>query len=306
MPEPETTTTEPTGTLLVTPQDIANAEGHEGMALPTNAELLEQENEDKTTNNEGDTAGEDGGQVSDGAADTADTKGQAEEVVYQEVADPGEFTPGDYSFEVTVFDAEGKNGKAVKVTSLDQWDELLESDPNLGNSAAVARAFRAQSKMERGQEDDKKAYDKQKVEYDQAVTDAGAREAQTEQWGKELDYLVAKGELPPMPKEFHVSTANWADPTVKAQPAVKAQLQLLDYFRAENASRQKAGLTPMSSLLDAYQGFAREQEKTQAKADRQQTNETRRNMGAKVAASAPRPATTAPKGISVGRTGLLG
>ncbi len=301
MPEPEST--EIQGTPLVSPEALAEAEVAEGLHLPTNAELLAN---DETTTSESNTDGTDGGQVPGGAADTTDTKVQTPEVVYEEVADPGEFTPGDYSFEVTVFDAEGKNPKVTKITSLDQWDNLLESDPNLGNSAAVARAFRAQTKMERGHEDDQKVWEKAKQEYDQAVETSQARDAQTVQWQNELDYLVSKNELPPMPKEFHVATANWSDPAVAKQPAVKAQMELLEYFKTENAARIKAKLTPMSSLLDAYQGFARQQEKTQTQSDREANAQARKNAGAKVAASAPRPATTAPKGISIGRTGLLG
>jgi len=291
---------QPEGTLLVTPEDIANAEGAEGLHLPTNAELLENE---EAKDKEGNT---DGGQVPGGTPDPAAPKAQAEEVVYEEVADPGEFTPGDYSFELTVFDAEGKNPKVVKITSLDQFDTLLESDPNLGNSAAVARAFRAQTKMERGLEDDTKAYEAKKQEYDQTVQNAAARESQMSQWQSELDYLVGKGELPPMPAELHVSKANWNDPTVAKQPAVKAQMELLEYFRVENAARTKAKLAPMTSLLDAYQGFARQAEKAQTQSDRELNAQARKNAGAKVAPSAPRPATTAPKGISIGRTGLLG
>ncbi len=108
-----------------------------------------------------------------------------------------------------------------------------------------------------------------------------------------------------MPAEYHVAKANWNDPTVAKQPAVKAQLELLAYFRSENATRTKAGLAPMTSLLDAWNGYAREQEKTQAKDNRQSNIAARRTGAAAVASTSPRPATAAPKGIAIGRVGML-
>jgi hypothetical protein len=294
------------GTPLVSQEMLEAQPAPEEMVLPTNADVIANEDETDKDSKTGEGDGNADAKTDDGGADnSANPQAQAEEVVYEEVADPGEFTPGDYSFEVQIYDAEGKNPKVTKITSLEQWDELLESDPNLGNSAAVAKAFRAQSKMDRGQEDDKKQWEKAKAEYDEAVKGQETREAQTMQWQNELDYLVSKNELPPMPKEFHVSTANWADPEVAKQPAVKAQMDLLAYFRTENATRAKAKLAPMTSLLDAYQGFARQQEKAQNQSNRQANITARKEAGAKVASSSPRPATAAPRGVSVGRTGVL-
>ncbi len=280
------------------------------MVLPTNADL-EAQNDENPDKKEGEGAPADTGdgeaakKPDDGGAADPDVEAEAP-TQYEEVADPGEFTPGDYTFEATVYDEEGKNPKTHKIVSLEQWDELLETEPNFGTSAAVLRAERAAQKMDRGIERDKARYDEQRASYEDAVKQQEARDTQTLQWQSELDYLVTKGELPPMPKEFHVSTADWSKVEVKAQPAVKAQMDLLAYFRTENATRAKAGLAPMSSLLDAWNGYAREQEKVAASTTRTQNIEARKAAGAKVASSSPRPATAAPKGISVGRTGLLG
>ncbi len=307
MPEPDIQ-----GTPLV-PADMVEPDPA-AMTLPTNADLLaeEQENADDKKE-EGAASGDDAGETP-GEADASGTPdpppAQEAQVQYEEVADPGTFTPGDYSFEVQVFDGEGKQLlKTIKVTSLEQWDEVIaELDSNgqsFGPTIAAVRAQRAAERMDRGIEQDKAKYENAKAEYDKAVEDQAGRDRWTGQAAAELDYLVAKNELPPMPKEFHVSTANWKDPKVASQPAVKAQMELLKYFRTENATRAKAGLAPMTSLLDAWNGYAREQEKAATKDNKTANIAARRDAGSKVASTSPRPATAAPKGIAVGRTGLL-
>lgn len=307
-------TTEPQGTPLVS-QDMLDAQPtEEELRLPTNEELTakEAENGNDGSDNQDGEGGEDTGDA-DGPPDAGgdsnpDESAQAPEAQVEAVEyvdDPGDFTPGDYSFEVMVYDQEGKNGKVHKIADLDAWDALLETEPNLGSSAAVLRAERAAQRMDRGVERDKRDYDARRAEYDEAVKAQEQRDATTLQWQQELDYLVNKGELPPMPAELHVSKANWKDPKVAGQPAVKAQLALLDYFRNENAQRAKVGLAPMTSLLDAYNGYARQQEQQQARSNRQAAATARKEAGGKVAASAPKPATTAPRGIAVGRVGVL-
>src|SRR5947207_2821658 len=79
--------------------------------------------------------------------------------------DPGQFQPKDYSFEVQVFDAEGKNGKSRKVNSIEQWEQLLDSDPNFGNATSLLKAQRLATKMESGLERDKAEYDTKKEAY---------------------------------------------------------------------------------------------------------------------------------------------
>lgn len=298
----EDTTTQGTPLVPEGMQEVEEAELH----LPTNEEVLGQQdgtgegNEDpaKTEDEEGDGAG---------AGDDASNVDKAETPVvqYETVDDPGEFVPGDYTFEVTVYDDQGANPKVHKIANLDQWDALLETEPNLGSSAAVLRAERAAQKMDRGIERDRSVWETRKAEYDEAVKQQQEIDSRTIQWQSELDYLVGKGELPPMPAEFHVSKANWKDPNVAKQPAVKAQLELLDYFKKENEIRVKAGLTPMTSLLDAYNGFARERDAAAVKQNRTQAATDRKAAGARVASSSPRPATSAPRGVAIGRVGVL-
>lgn len=288
------------GTPLV-PEGMTDPDPAE-LVLPTNADLVDEEssgdNPDEPTTGEEVDAG--------GGDDTTDEAPEAQgEVQYETVADPGDFSPGDYSFKVTTYDEEGKNPKVHKITDLTAWDTLLETEPNFGTSAAVLRAERNAQKMDRGIERDKARYDAAKTEYDEAVRSQEEMKARTLQWQNELDYLVGKGELPPMPKEFHVAKADWNDPAVAGQPAVKAQMELLNYFRKENDARAKAGLAPMASLLDAYNGFARERDKETTKQAKATVAAQRTAAAGKVAGSAPRPATAAPRGIAVGRTGVL-
>src|SRR5882762_4440574 len=75
------------------------------------------------------------------------------------VTDPGDFAPNDYSFEVPIYDAEGKNPKTVKITSIDQWEEFLETDPNLGSGSAVLKAERQAIRMEASLEREREAYE---------------------------------------------------------------------------------------------------------------------------------------------------
>ncbi len=289
----------PTGTPLV-PADMVEPDAAE-MVLPTNADVVADE-EGGSDNPDEPEAGK---EVDTGGGDDTPAAAPEAQVQAEVVDDPGEFAPGDYSFEVTVYDENGANPKVHKVGSLEAWDELLETEPNLGTSAAVLKAERSAQKMDRGIERDKAKWDDQKTEYDEAVKAQEEANAWTTNATAELDYLVAKGELPPMPKEFHITTADWNKPDIAKQPAVKAQMELLDYFRKENATRIKAGLQPMKSLLDAYNGFARERDKETTKLARANVTEARRAQAGKVSGSAPRPATAAPKGVAVGRIGVL-
>lgn len=217
--------------------------------------------------------------------------------------DPGEFTPQDRSFEVTVFDEEGKNPKVRKIASVDDWEALLETEPNLGSTLQAERAMRKASKMESGLEQDKKDYDDTKKTYDTALEAEQARVDTMNSWSAEVAYLESKGLLPPVAKELQDS--DWTTPENSKQPGIKERSELMDYMYSENDSRVKAGLKPMTSLLDAFNAMQNDKGRQQAETDRKRQGEERKAAGSRVASSSAAPVSGAPKGISVGRGGSL-
>lgn len=214
------------------------------------------------------------------------------------VEDPGEFEPKDYSFDVTVYDEEGKNGKTIKVSSIDEWENLLEKDSNLGTAASLLKANRLAAKMEANTERDIDAYTQKKEAYEASLEAEQTRVDTSNQWSNEIAYLASKGELPPVDSKY--VDANWADPEVAKQPGVKERIELLSYMRDENAIRIAAGLAPMRSVLDAFNAFQLDQAKKNTTTRATQAAEARKAAGARVAGTSPNPVTVVPKGIAVG------
>lgn len=237
----------------------------------------------------------------DEAVEPVEEYDEPEPVVTAE--DPGEYEPKDYSFEVTVYDDEGKNGKSVKISSIDDWDALLDKDANFGTSSALLKAQRLATKMESNQERDKAAWEEKKKTYDAQVGTRQEREEATTRIANEIGYLVSKGKLPKVAAEY--ATADWRDPEVAKQPGVKEQIELIDYMTKENAARAKAGIQPLTSAIDAYNGLMLEQREKKASDVKAQAAEARKAAGARVAGTSPAPVTNAPKGIAVGRGGSL-
>lgn len=219
------------------------------------------------------------------------------------VPDPGVFTPTDYSFSVMVFDGEGKNGRPTKINSIEEWDSLLEGEPNLGSSSATLKAERAATRMVSNSERDKTDYDTKKANFDKAKEAADTEMAGTQRIIDEMSYLVSRGDLPPITAEQ--VNLNWKDPAIAKQPGIKEQVELVAYMQNESAKRVAAGLAPMTSLIDALTSMKLDQRNKQASTTKVKAGEARREAGARVAGVQPQPASAAPKGISVGRGGSL-
>lgn len=219
------------------------------------------------------------------------------------LTDPGEFKPADYSFEVQVFDDEGKNARTHKIKSVEQWDELLERDPNLGSASALLKAQRAATKMETSLDRDQREHDGKKTAYETEKTQLEASKATTDTWIAEVGYLQSKGDLPAVDKKY--VDADWSDPEIAKQPGVKEQLALLNYMRAENKRRTDAKLKPMTSILDAFNAYQLDQARKGNVTSRQRAATQRKAAGARVASVSAAPASVAPSGISVGRGGSL-
>lgn len=317
---------EQVGTPLIDPDEELEEEltELEDFDLPTQAELDAKEQADDTAaagakdNPAGNDAGGDAtggkakpGKAGDGAG-AGEAAAEAEEdetvlagpadngPVYQAtLVDPGEFKPGDHSFDVTVYDPDGKNGKVVSITSVEQFEQLLEDDKNFGSAAALMKAQRQSVKLENALEQERKDYDLLKAEYKQEQDSVKAANDQLTQMAAEFDYLTSKGELPPVARKY--VNADWTDPEVAKQPGIKERAELLQFIEKENSARAKLGIKPFSSVIDAFNQFDRERAKTATKDKAKQAGETRRAAGARVAGSSPSPVNGTPKGMLAGR-----
>lgn len=219
------------------------------------------------------------------------------------IDDPGEYIPQDYSFDVVTYDEEGNKPKTHKITSVEEWDNLLEEEPSFGNAAALMKASRLATKMESNLERDLEKYESQKEEFDTAKQASDQKATVTNSMVSEVNYLIDKGELPKVSKKYR--DADWSDKDVASQPGVKEQIELLTYMRDENARRVKAGLKAMHSVLDAFNAMSVDTNRTKLKEAEQETERARKAAGARVAGSTPAPVTNVPKGIAVGRVGNL-
>lgn len=217
--------------------------------------------------------------------------------------DPGEFVAPDVSFEVTVYDEDGKNGKAVKIASIEDWDNLLDKDPNLGSASALLKAQREATRMESKLERAQETWEEKKNDYESQIEVEQQRIDTTNQWVNEINYLIESGDLPKVAAKY--KEADWSDPEIAKQPGVKEQIDLLKFMRNENNSRQKAGLKPMTSVIDAYNAYERKTSKSQATAQDKARGQARKAAGSRVAGVSPAPVSNVPRGISVGRAGNL-
>lgn len=223
----------------------------------------------------------------------------------QYIEDPGEFQSNDYSFEVTVLDADGNKPKTVKVTNIEQWEELLDSEPNLGSSLAVNKAFRQAQKMESGTESDRKAWEEAKAEYDKAVENEALFEQRNSQIFNEMQYMINRGNLPKLTQE-ESNSLDWSDKAViAAHPNIKPHNELLTFMRTENLTRLKAGLAPLNSALDAYNAMQLDTRRQQEVNNKRERGEARKEAGARISGTSSAPiSSNAPKGVAVGRVGL--
>jgi len=219
------------------------------------------------------------------------------------LADPGEYVPNDYTFEVVVYDGQGKNARTHKIKSVDEWDELLERDPNLGSASALLKAQRAATKMETSLERDKREYDGKKTAFEQEKASVATRQAATDTMVSEIGYLQSKGKLPQVDAKY--VDADWGDPEVAKQPGVREQVRLLNYMRDENKARVAAKLKPMTSILDAYNAYVADGAEKDNVTRKRTAGAQRKAAGARVASVSSAPVGAAPPGVSVGRGGSL-
>ncbi len=197
-------------------------------------------------------------------------------------ADPGDFQPGDYSFEVETTD-----GKTVKISTPEDAESFasrLDNEEGLINASQFLNFNRKTAAMDIGIAADKKAYDAAQVVYKEAAAEEQVRTDSLAQWGRELEYLRGQDELPPLKPELN--SADWTDAEVAKDPGVAATVELLSWMDSENNRRIDAGLSPITSVLDAHAAMQLQAIKSAAKASDDKDRSTRQRKGAMVGSGA--------------------
>ena len=259
----------------------------------------EEENEDKQDGS-GKTGGT-GAADNDEKGDDAKPSGQ-EDAVYAEpepvvtIEDPGDYAAADYSFEVTL-----KDGKTAKVSTPEEAEKLADDPDNFETPKQLMDFINKQNKMNRSLDKDYEKWESQRKTFDEQTAEQSKRQENVESIVKGFSYLIQKGKLPAVEDAY--LNADWSDPDVAKQPGVKEQVELLNYMTKENADRQKAGLPPFATVVDAYTAWVEEATVKGRIASERAAGEARKVAGARVAGVSPsNQAPYVPKGIAVGRT----
>lgn len=224
-----------------------------------------------------------------------------EEPPTPKVEDPGEFKPGDYSFEIKTTD-----GKTVKITSQEDIEEFaakLDEKPELVSASQYTLFNRKSVSLDQGLANDKSRYEAQKAEYDKEQTLIEDNNKKIVQLNNEMNYLAKNGNLPEITDELNAS--DWSDPKVAEEPAVKARIEILRWMEAENAKRVEAGLERVTSAVDAYNTMQLEALKQQQSDDVSREKTARQDKGSMVGGSAPHNPANNPANSIIGLGGSL-
>jgi len=219
------------------------------------------------------------------------------------VEDPGDYKPADYSFEVTL-----KDGKTVKVTTPEEAEKLADDPDNFETPKQLMDFINKQNKMQRNLDRDYEKWESQHKTFTEQLKTETDRRKTVDNYVAEFQYLVDKGKLPPVAKEY--LDADWSDPEVAKQPGVKEQMALLNYMIKENNVRTKANIKPLTSVVDAYYAWKEdegEQEKAkEAEEAKKAAGEARKTASARVAGVSPaQQGSYVPKGIAVGNPNVF-
>jgi len=208
------------------------------------------------------------------------------------VSDPGEFKPGDYSFSVTV------DGKTTKITSPEQAEEFADTNAEAFSAKDLIDFMRKANKMESGLENDKAKWESDVERYNSQSSAEKERQENISALASEIEYMISKGLLPTIAEEH--KNANWSDPLVAKQPGVREQIELVNYMKKENDARVKAGVKPLSSMIDAFNAMKIEKGSKEATDVHERSARSRQAVGAKVSSVTPTDGAKYPKGIAVG------
>lgn len=208
--------------------------------------------------------------------------------------DPGDFTPTDFSFEYDI------DGKKYTISSSEDIDKIPEEDLEKLSAAKITKLLRQANSVDAKTERERAEYDDKMSKYQEQVSAQEEQSEVIEGFAAEFDYLVAKGFLPKVPDSL--KNADWNDSSVSSQEGVKQQVEVINYMVKENDVRAKAGLKPLTSIVDAFNAMQMDSKrKNEAKADKAQKQQ-RKSAGGRIASATNNMTSSpVPNGIAVGR-----
>lgn len=243
----------------------------------------------------------------DGVASDKDVENEKVPEVYSDpepiltTQDPGEYKAADYSFKITLSD-----GKTKTIKTFEQAEELAEDPDNFETPKQLMDFIHKSTKMQNKLDKDYDDYKQRKQTFEQQSEAEKERQETISGYAGEFEYLAEKGLIPKLSAELQ--TADWQDPDVAKDKDVAVYNQILDYLLKENRLRAKANVKPLTSIVDAYNGWKLETgSKIQEKEDkRKEDGDMRKAAGARVAGVSPaQQGTHVPKGIAVGNPNML-
>jgi len=193
--------------------------------------------------------------------------------VKEEVTDPGEFQPKDYSYDITLAD-----GSVIKISKPEDIKNI-PADASFESPQALFEAGAKYTQMVNGIEADKREYDANKEKFESDKENKEAVEKRIETAIAEMNYLETKGRLPKYDAKY--DTQNWNDPEVAKQPGIKERLELINYRAKENEQRQALGLGEMS-LIEAQMQMAQEARESREVEVKNKQAEARKKRGSMV------------------------
>lgn len=210
------------------------------------------------------------------------------------VADPGEFQPKDYSFEVELAD-----GTKHRIGKPEDIDNLPEA-PQFATLKEHTQFITNYTKMVNGIDADQREYEAEKAKFDEVQKNNADVEQRVTTMLNEMSYLETKGKLPQVADEF--KEADWSNPKVAEQPGVKERLALLEYRHTENQERTKLGLSPMS-VIEAHMQMQQEAVVAAEAEAKQKAADLRKAKGAMISGPSSVPTNGMPDDMIIGEGG---
>lgn len=214
---------------------------------------------------------------------------------------PGDFKPGDYSFEITTTD--GKSHKISTPEDAEGFGALLDDDPAIIVASQFAKFNSKLAVMEQGIAADKREFDAKKADFDAQQQLDDNRTQMITNVDSGFKYLQSQGKLTAVPTELNTGSVRWEDH--RDNEAIKQRLDILAYMNKDNEERLTAGLEPSFDAVSAYNAMRLENmEKTAGQTSKRQVTDRQRKGSLVGAPSAYEPHGQT-KGSIVGEGGSL-
>lgn len=220
------------------------------------------------------------------------------------VTDPGEFTPNDHSYEITLTD--GKTRKISTPEEADALAEELDENPELVNAKLLLEFNRKSLAMDQGLQTDKKTYEDNKKAFDEDTTSRETVAKTAQQIENGVKFLETKGMLPPVDPAIDTPEAGkeWTT-THKDATGVKERLELMKYMADNNDQRKAVGLEPTFDAVGAYYQMKTEQANEADKDADKKDADARKKKGSMVGSPAAHVQSNVAPGEIVGEGGNL-